>query len=923
MNIRNMKYGISAVCIAALVLLTSGCKRDELEIVNTQDDVIKFAFGDGSLPELKSGADGASGESRAIALEGDIDGMVLYRTERASDSFFGYVSETKGTPVTTSNLGDLYMNEFFTTAYDADYNSKFANPVKLAYEEIKEDKSIWRVTESFAWPEKDGKLSFWAWAPNDIVASTKTITDSEGKMAFTYTMPAPGAETEKTDAEAQKDIILGHTVTGKPDNYIEMTMDHALTALRFEMDNTTNFKIKSITLGGVYSTGTCTYSPDATKTHAYEQVVWSNLSSTQTYTQDFNQTIEEGTEDAPQEIGPQEATFMVIPQCATGGNAISFDMTIEIDGIEKHFTATLKDQDWKAGVTYTYGIDKNVNLKVTGEVEMNYIATEGTNTYTVNSDLPWQLQYTLDDGTTWADAESNTTIDGWISFDRVSGVGSGDDEIVTATVNEAVPEPITITIDHTSVLRNASQRGSSDAPWDLSTHDVDGNLNLGGKATTANCYVISAPGWYAIPLVYGNAIKEGIDNTPAYKNTTGTLTNFLKADGNAMESPYISGITTAYPLWEDVADFAIVADDGCVVLSQTDALAKGLTACNCGYVMFEVKRTTIKQGNAVIAVTDEDGIIQWSWHIWVTDDELTTTVVTNHDRTFNKNMLQLNLGWVDDSEETDALKYNDASLKLRFVQKSGASIINEVSKTAIRTDHISVVVSKNGSAPTWQWGRKDPFIRHSANTISELPSTNFSIHSTISSPIIITKGPVAINIAIKNPVNFYTSENANSYSWYKPYQCYNLWSANCNSYGHSAESVGFATSPVKTVYDPCPPKYQLPQGNAFTGFTKTGFLTSVTNDMNVCNYYDNGMDFYASGWKTGKTIFLPYQAYRKSDTGKPGANSANSVGRYWTAVPESAGTSIMLGFDKSPYRIEPLSYDGSRGTSFSIRPVLE
>ena len=123
---RNIKYGISAVCIAALVLLTSGCKRDELETVKAQDDVIKFAFGDGSLPELKTGADGTSGESRAIALEGDIDGIMLYRTERASDSFFGYVSETKGTPVTTANLSSLYMDDFFTTAYDAEHKERCA-----------------------------------------------------------------------------------------------------------------------------------------------------------------------------------------------------------------------------------------------------------------------------------------------------------------------------------------------------------------------------------------------------------------------------------------------------------------------------------------------------------------------------------------------------------------------------------------------------------------------------------------------------------------------------------------------------------------------------------------------------------------------------------------------------------------------------
>lgn len=353
MNIRYIKYGIYTACIALLLMAVSSCNRTEIEDVEAQGDGIEFAFSENRPPESKSGVAEASGEIRTITLKSDTDEMVLYRSEKASGLALDNITETKGTPVTTSNLGSLYMDKFFTTAYDADNNSKFANPVKLTYEEIKENKSIWRVTESFAWPEKDGKLSFWAWAPNDIIASTKTITDSEGKMTFTYTMPAPGAETEKKDAEAQKDIILGHTTTGKPDNYIDMNMIHALSGLRFEMDNSVGLKVKNITLSGVLSEGTCTFTPDASKSHAYEQIAWTDLSDKKNYSQDFDQTIISGTGEDEQEIGTQEATFMVIPQCAT---EISLDLTYEIGGKTKHITANLTGEDWKAGVTYVYNI---------------------------------------------------------------------------------------------------------------------------------------------------------------------------------------------------------------------------------------------------------------------------------------------------------------------------------------------------------------------------------------------------------------------------------------------------------------------------------------------------------------------------------------------------------------------------------------
>ena len=34
---------------------------------------------------------------------------------------------------------------------------------------------------------------------------------------------------------------------------------------------------------------------------------------------------------------------------------------------------------------------------------------------------------------------------------------------------------------------------------------------------------------------------------------------------------------------------------------------------------FDVDHSTIRQGNAVVAVLDASGMIMWSWHIWVTD----------------------------------------------------------------------------------------------------------------------------------------------------------------------------------------------------------------------------------------------------------------------------------------------------------------
>ncbi len=50
---------------------------------------------------------------------------------------------------------------------------------------------------------------------------------------------------------------------------------------------------------------------------------------------------------------------------------------------------------------------------------------------------------------------------------------------------------------------------------DLSMVDCAGTARTDGQ-WTANCYMVHTAGDYKLPLVYGNAIKAGADNTAAY-----------------------------------------------------------------------------------------------------------------------------------------------------------------------------------------------------------------------------------------------------------------------------------------------------------------------------------------------------------------------------------------------------------------------
>ena len=131
------------------------------------------------------------------------------------------------------------------------------------------------------------------------------------------------------------------------------------------------------------------------------------------------------------------------------------------------------------------------------------------------------------------------------------------------------------------------------------------DLSHGGE--TANCYLINSAGQYKFPIIKGNGQKGVI----------------------------ISGDTAELP----TAKYAkVVWQDGNLISS---------VGVNKGFVVFETYDSW-KKGNAVVAVTDDNGTILWSWHIWSTDYVLGTNDITvyNHSKSRAYKMMNLTLGEV-------------------------------------------------------------------------------------------------------------------------------------------------------------------------------------------------------------------------------------------------------------------------------------
>jgi hypothetical protein len=197
-------------------------------------------------------------------------------------------------------------------------------------------------------------------------------------------------------------------------------------------------------------------------------------------------------------------------------------------------------------------------------------------------------------------------------------------------------------------------------------------------SASANCYVVSKAGYYKFPAVKGNGTEPvGAESSVHPVGTPAKAVVLWESFG-----------TTAVPVVGDLIKKDVEYRDGYVFFSTADAY---------------------KEGNAVIAVTDADGNILWSWHIWLTD-EPQEQVYTN-----NAVMMDRNLG------ATSAVPGDAGALGLLY-----------------------------------QWGRKDPFLGSSAVECNKYKLAE----STITWPDAVltseTIGTVAYVTA--NPTTFVGSE---------------------------------------------------------------------------------------------------------------------------------------------------------------------
>ncbi len=422
--------------------------------------------------------------------------------------------------------------------------------------------------------------------------------------------------------------------------------------------------------------------------------------------------------------------------------------------------------------------------------------------------------------------------------------------------------------------------------WNSTLGDSESYYNLsnsyGGTdiQNTANCYVINAPGYYMFPCVLGNGIKDGAPNRGAWNATdvsgsTGYIANLKDYMDGDITSPYVhnsSALVTSVPtsaciIWEDV--------DGLIDATSYQLAAPSQDENGVYWIKFHIDPANISQGNAVIAVKDADGIVMWSWHIWVTPfrfgaDYNDNIAVDLKAYGASLEFAPVNLGFVEQEYLESIIQKPEIVYMVLKQDESGKTAL--VRSVAGGGEYYpSGNIPAKGYSPLWQFGRKDPLIPGDPATGSNLTvygtAATFAVSTfsnTASQPDL-----VPFSLSIRHPETMIIADEEPDLSHVRVSYTYavfnNLW--NLTAAFDASDLVETDVSQRKSVYDPTPVGYQVPQPSDFCHFSTPEDVDF--SKMVVRGWSDEGMFVFGHG-RTGQVnpsdygalTFFPYTGSR-------------------------------------------------------------
>lgn len=372
----------------------------------------------------------------------------------------------------------------------------------------------------------------------------------------------------------------------------------------------------------------------------------------------------------------------------------------------------------------------------------------------------------------------------------------------------------------------------------------------------ANCYIVTQPGEYKFKADNQFNLGAGLPVPPAIHPSEAVL------------------------LWQSEPEMVTS-----VALQDENGEA---------YVNFEMSKVP---GNALIAVCDAHGNVEWSWHIWAPEEEVKGVATSTGYEVMNMNLGALN------NNAGDAASYG----------------------------------------MLYQWGRKDPFpasatLTGDASTLSApmYDEDGNEVKLTFSSWTSAEGNTIAYSIAHPMEVMSNYSQFATSRDWLRSdLSDASLWG---NPEGDKKDDANkLINKGVKTCYDPSPYGWQVAPADVFQNFTTSGGYAWDYSDFNVADINNDGeisLEDYNHGWwfmvNDKQPLYFPAASRFDGSYAMLMGSMSGLWGNYWSNAPVSEGSNgmahVVLSFQvkdqtgKEMVTVSP-SASASRADGYSIRCV--
>ena len=570
-----------------------------------------------------------------------------------------------------------------------------------------------------------------------------------------------------------------------------------------------------------------------------------------------------------------------------------------------------------------------------------------------------------------------TSINGYSETEEVGSGSSSSGGKYEKKDFKIAPQTRVETLSHKTVLDPTTGNTTVSGTLDLSQYR-GGATNAAVRRETANCYIVNRAGTYTFPLVYGNGISGGSVKT--YNDSDGGTLNpgkiFVDHRGRRITNAWIAEqikqvdsdgiyytfyditntsqiVGTAEVLWIDQNTdnsmvFSNVPNEPNVqLMTETDGVYAQFTLGGTpqpGNALIVVKakkrqKTYYTQaeidaasdGNPAYGKTtsdvksDEDQGLEvvWSWHIWVTDEvydkdgnvNLTPLYSEYTDESTNtvaNRVMPVNLGWVP--KEDSYGKFERREIWVQYKQVGTENTANFCIGQYAKQEPIY------GGTTIYQWGRpvalpmvattetteSDDFSGTNSNQRHVMDGSNTNSYFLLTNLDIDSKQK-----AIRNPDRMV---NRNTNYWWGN-ETAALWST------------------TKTLYDPCPPGFRVPEtavfssvvtgSNYHSGEQRLGeyFYATPCPDDGRYDLTDKNIEW---ALRDHPLIYMPCTGYWQ--TGSTGKNVLKGIdgsegnqidypswGYTWTTEPKKA------------YGFQPLNSidteEKATSCAMSIRPV--